>query len=419
MTAPILSTPEPPSAATSENGGFGPKALAHRVGVPFLVSRLVIWSIAVFALLSLPATLRQGPPEDIPSITHDLGWLTDIWSRWDSGNFLVIARYGYDDPLGRASAAFYPLFPALVGLLGRVLFGHYVLAGVLVSLAASVASACLLYELARRRLGDSVALRAVVFLGVFPYALFLQAVYSEGLFLTLALAAFLAADSRRMSLAATLTGLALLTRPTGAALVAGLAVFAWQGADRFRDLARLAIAPTIFALYPLLLWQQTGKPFAFLDAERQWGRSISPYGPLAGLWDGGRAAWFGARQLLSGSPAHPFWTSIDPDRVALMNLENLAYALGFAALSVVAWRKLGAPYGVYALGCVTLALSAPSTTYPYPLLSFPRFALVIFPAFIALAAVARRPWLVTGIAGTGLLLLGVNLLRWAAWQFVA
>ena len=102
-----------------------------------------------------------------------------------------------------------------------------------------------------------------------------------------------------------------------------------------------------------------------------------------------------------------------------MNLENLAYVLGFAALSVVAWRKLGAPYGVYALGCVALALSAPSTTYPYPLLSFPRFALVIFPAFVALAAVARRPWLVAAIAGTSLLLLGVNLLRWAAWQFIA
>ena len=221
-----------------------------------------------------------------------------------------------------------------------------------------------------------------------------------------------------MSLAATFAGLALLTRPTGAAVVAGLAVVAWQGADRLRDLARVAIAPAIFALYPLLLWQQTGEPFAFLHAERHWGRSISPYGPLAGLWDGARAAWFGARQLLSGSAAHPFWTSVDPDRVALMNLENLVYVLGFAVLSVVAWRMLGAAYGVYSLCCVGLALSAPSTTYPYPLLSFPRFALVIFPAFIALAAIVRRPWLVAGVAGTGLLLLGVNLMRWAAWQFI-
>src|SRR5262249_23315159 len=218
---------------------------------------------------------------------------------------------------------------------------------------------------------------------------------------------------------ATLAGLAMLTRPTGVAVVAALAVAAWQGNDRARDFARLLIAPALFLVYPLVLWQQIGKPFAFLHAEREWGRSVSPPGPPDALWEGGRAAWFGARQLLSGSAQHPFWTTVDPDRVALMNLENLAYVVGFAVLGVVAWRKLGAPYGVYALACVALALSAPSNTYPYPLLSFPRFALVIFPAFVALAAVARRPWLVAGIAGTSMLLLGVNLLRWAAALFIA
>ena len=323
--------------------------------------------------------LRDGPPEDDPLVTRDLGWLNDVWSRWDSGNFLVIAEHGYDNPLGKGSAAFYPLYPALVGLLGRALLGHYIVAGVLVSLAACVVAACVLYELARGRLGDLVGLRAVVFLGVFPYALFLQAVYSEGVFLALALGAFLAADRRRMALAAALAGFAMLTRPTGAALIAGLAILAWQNDDRWRDLARLLIAPAMFALYPLLLWQQTGSPFPFVHAERIWGRSISLYGPFAGLWDGARAAWFGARQLLSGSAAHPYWTSVDPDRVALMNLENLAYVVAFTALSVVAWRKLGAPYGVYSLVCIALALSAPSTTYPYPLLSFPRFALLDLP----------------------------------------
>lgn len=89
-----------------------------------------------------------------------------------------------------------------------------------------------------------------------------------------------------------------------------------------------------------------------------------------------------------------------------MNVENLFYVAVFVVLSVFAWRKIGAPYGLYALGCIGLALSAPSSTYPYPLVSFPRFALIVFPAFFALALVARRPRIVAAVAGIGVLLLG-------------
>ena len=61
--------------------------------------------------------------------------LVDVWARWDSVWFLRIAENGYG-AAEEAAAAFYPLYPLLVGLLGRVLFGHYVLAGVLISLSA-------------------------------------------------------------------------------------------------------------------------------------------------------------------------------------------------------------------------------------------------------------------------------------------
>jgi Gpi18-like mannosyltransferase len=129
-----------------------------------------------------------------------------------------------------------------LGVVERALLGHYVLAGVLVSLAACVAAACLLYELARYLLGDGVALRSVVFLGVFPYALFLQTFYSEGLFLALALGTFLAAVLARLP---------LLTRPTGAVMVVALAILAWRSRDRARALAWPLVVPLIFALYRL------------------------------------------------------------------------------------------------------------------------------------------------------------------------
>src|SRR4029078_12147222 len=114
---------------------------------------------------------------DDPRLTHDLGAITDVWARWDSVWFLRIAEHGYGSAKGGA-APFSPLYPAMVALLGRVLFGHYVLAGILVSLAASLAAFLLLYRLAEEGLGADGARRAVLYLAVFPFALFLQAVYS-------------------------------------------------------------------------------------------------------------------------------------------------------------------------------------------------------------------------------------------------
>src|SRR5437868_691498 len=75
--------------------------------------------------------------------------------------------------------ASFPLYPGAVGALGRVFFGHYVVAGVLVSLAAALGSFLLLHRIADQRLGLDGGRRAVLYLAVFPMSLFLQAVYTE------------------------------------------------------------------------------------------------------------------------------------------------------------------------------------------------------------------------------------------------
>ena len=60
-------------------------------------------------------------------------------------------------------------------MLGRALFGHYILAGIVISLAAALGSFVLLDRLAKERLGTDGARRTVLYLAVFPMALFLQA----------------------------------------------------------------------------------------------------------------------------------------------------------------------------------------------------------------------------------------------------
>jgi hypothetical protein len=101
-----------------------------------------------------------------------------------------------------------------------------------------------------------------------------------------------------------------------------------------------------------------------------------------------------------------------------VNLSAFLYLLLFAALAVVAWRRFGAPYGLFAALSLVLPLSVPSERWP--LLSLPRFGLVVFPLFLALAVLTTgRPRLHTGAVAVGAILLGISVVQWATWQWVA
>jgi Mannosyltransferase (PIG-V) len=386
----------------------------------FLWTRLAVWAAALFSFfVFVPNRHPRANVWDDPSLTHDLGAVTDVWARWDSVWFLRIAEHGYDSASG-AAAAFYPLYPAALSVVGWAFFGHYVLAGIVVSLAAALGAFLLLYRVAEGRLGADGARRAVLYLAVFPFAFFLQAVYSESFYLLLTLAAFALAERSRFLAAGAVTGLALLTRPTAAALLPALALLAWRESDRLRALASLAIAPLIFAAYPLYLWRAEGDAWAFLHAQRLWSRHLSPAGPFGGIWDGLRAGWAGVEQLASGSHTHRYWAPVqdaDPIRVATLNLETLAFLVLFVALAVIAWRRFGAPYGLFAVLSLAIPLSVPSERWP--LLSLPRFGLTIFPLFLALASLGGRPRVHTAIVAVSSLLLGVSVAQWALWQWVA
>jgi hypothetical protein len=386
----------------------------------FLWSRAAIWAAALFAFLVFePNRHPDAARWDDPSLTHDLGYVTDLWARWDSVWFLRIAEHGYDAATG-AAAAFYPLYPLTVGGLGRVFAGHYVVAGIVISLVACLVSYLLLYRLAETRLGADGGRRAVLYLAIFPMTLFLQAVYSESLYLALSLGAFVLAERRRWLPAAACAGLALLTRIAGVALLPALALMAWRQPERRRALASLALAPALFAVYPLYLWISQGDVGAFARAQGFWHRHASAAGPIGGLWDGLRAGWAGVEQLVSGSHTHRYWGPVqdsDPLRVGALNLETLAFCCLFIALAVVAWRRFGTPYGLYSLASLAIPLSVPSERWP--LLSIPRFGVVLFPLFLALASIGRNPRIHTAIVAVSSVMLGVAVTQWALWQWVA
>jgi hypothetical protein len=104
-------------------------------------------------------------------------------------------------------------------------------------------------------------------------------------------------------------------------------------------------------------------------------------------------------------------------RVAAVNLEALAFLVLLAVLTGVAWRRFGAPYGLFCAISLAIPLSVPSTRWP--LLSLPRFGLVLFPCFLALAAIGGRPRLHSAILVVSSIMLGVAVAQWALWQWVA
>ena len=120
----------------------------------FVWSRIAVWAAALFALLTLEG-LRSGQWArfDDPSLTRDLGAVTDVWARWDSVWFLRIAEYGYEQasPAGAAATSF--LCIRLRCAYSSDAFGHFVLAGIVISLSASLVAFYLLHRLAEERLG--------------------------------------------------------------------------------------------------------------------------------------------------------------------------------------------------------------------------------------------------------------------------
>ena len=170
----------------------------------------------------------------------------------------------------------------------------------------------------------------MLFLAVAPTSLFFGAVYSESLFLLLAVAAFLAAERGGFWQAGAAGGLALLTRSAGIALLPALVVLAWRAPDRRRALAGVAAdARPVRASIPLVLAIWIGRPLAFLDAQKVvWERRLSPAGPAR-------------RRRRRG--AAPGAARPRASRSALI------------ALGIVAWRRIGAAYGLYTLTSVAAA----------------------------------------------------------------
>jgi Mannosyltransferase (PIG-V) len=355
----------------------------------------LVWIRVAFSL-GTAATLLWAPAA-AGSAPRSRAWepVTDLvfgtFDHWDAEWFLRIARGGYDE----VSAAFFPLYPALVSLLGSSLVW-----GTLLSLVAAGIGAALVSEIARDRLGEAVAHDSVLVLALFPTAFVFTAVYSDGLFLALSAASFLAAQRRRPWLAALAGGLAVATRSMGLALLPALVYLLWPRSRReLWRLAPLLLLPAALGAYALFLDREVGDAFAFTNAQASgWDRELEPLGPLSGLWMAFQAGGHGALEILRHLPRTEAGGVAYSQalQVSFWNAAHLVLLVPLAWLTWVAWRRLGRALGLYAAATLLVILSVPSQGFP--LVSMPRFVLTDFPVLIALASTVQgRPRLRTGV----------------------
>jgi hypothetical protein len=377
--------------------------------VVFVLSRLLFLGAGALAAVSLP---QADPAGDPLGPAGSLGF----WARWDGAWYAEIATEGYGER-APASTVFFPLYPMLVKL-GTVLGGGPALWGVVVSLVSTLFALYFVYRIGEKLYDARAARAATLCLAFFPTSFFLNAAYTEALFLALTAGTLWAALVRRDFLVAGLLGaLAAATRNVGVLLLVPL-LFEWARHRRevgWRGVLGIALVPVGLATYAVYLWARFGDPLVFArQQEDYWNREVS--GPFATLGDAWRAAGVGMEYVLD--PATLFLGTDATPALEASNVLNLMFLVFFLVLAVAGLFVLPPGLSAYAATLVLLPVLTPSPRFP--LMSLPRFVLGAFPVLLVLGFILSRSrwtlaiWLVlSGGLGVALTALFVT------WRWVA
>ena len=372
----------------------------------FAATRAALFLLAYLSLAVLPlnsdpsvATPGGGPWRGFP----DNLWL-DGWTRWDAGWYRHIATHGYVaepvGPPGQRNLPFYPVYPLtmrLVSLTGL----DPLAAGILVSNLAFLVALVLVYRMARARFGADAAFRCVVLLSIFPYAFFFSAVYSESLFLLLAVASLYLGERGRWAAASVCALLCGATRAPGVALGPALLLLYLERV-RFDprklrpDVLWLGLSALGPFLYYAYLGVAFGDPWLAFKATR-----------VAGWWQAGFTLKPVERGLRTMRSLENWRTGRIP---WVFNLNVLAAFLCLGSL-VAVFRRQPLAWGVFSLLIVASGVLQPG--------GWGRYVLPAFPVFLAWALGLESRLAFTGVVVLSTLLLALLTILYTHWYWVA
>ncbi|MCA9909338.1 MAG: hypothetical protein KC519_11860 [Anaerolineae bacterium] len=383
----------------------------------------LLWSVIIIGFQTIvqnrfqpnrpDRALEWTPNETARNSQNDKPYLIDPFMNnqvsWDSEFYLSIGTVGYDDPDVRLvttpegefsmNYAFFPFYPLMIRvvrapltLLGLSPIGASTLAGVLISLAGTLAAMITLYDITRDELEERGGVRTAFYLLIFPTSFFLAQVYVEGLFVGLAFGCLALLRRDHFVLAALLAGLATWTRSVGAVLIVPLAL-SWLGLIDWRSfkprrpaqtlLIRGVLVFTPVAAY--LIWQALlGHPFQLVET----------------YWFGRTA--FDFKKFMEGTQyaLDQFFNGSNMQMRVYFGIEFAAVILALLSCLLVARRYPAlAIFGVFAV-LIPLTSGAPQ--------SLVRYVLAVPSLYIVLSRWGRheafdRAWTVFGVLMLSLL----------------
>jgi hypothetical protein len=361
--------PAAPDAASRASRLFRREAWVDAV-LPTIFVRGVVLLYAFLAVIVLESGALGGRS------------FIEIWNRWDAPHFIEVAQVGYVDP---ARIVLFPLLPVLIRI--GSLVTEPLVAGMLISLGATLAAAAGLHRLIRMDHPRLSARWGVLAMSVFPTAFTLVAPYSEAPFLAFTVWSFVAARQGRWPAAGLLALLAGATRIQGAFILPALALEYWLARRRVdRDAPWLLLAAGGPLIYLAINAATFGDPFHFIEVQRAVFR-VSTVAP----WTAFASALHGA---LAFEPSR-LWATV--------------YLAPFAAICLLAATTLWTLFGrgsrpSYAVYTGLTLISFLTLSWP---ISVPRYLMGVFTIFIGAGVLARRPWLGPPLFVASILLLGL------------
>ncbi len=369
----------------------------------FLVTRTGIAAVAYF---STPIIADSSVP---PYHIRPDNTLLDVFgSRWDTGFYLSIAEEGYRyENVTFPSVAFFPLYPMLLRAM-RAITGDPLWAGIILSNLALLAGVILLYRLTSLEGDAHAAERTVWYLLIFPASFFGSAIYTESLFLLLAVAALYLARRDRWWAAGLVSILAALTRLVGVIIAPMLALEWWsrrrkalaEGAQApgWGSLMPTLLAPLGTLVYMLYLKWNFGDPLAFMHASQAWARQ--PRSPMEMVAE------------LFTRPVQGWGAALADGALPLDNWADFGFVLLFIALGVVLLVQRRWSEGAFVLMGAIIPLSSGL------LMSQRRYMWVLFPAFMLLGRWGKHTWVDRVVFVFSLLALGLFTALFSNWYWV-
>jgi Gpi18-like mannosyltransferase len=292
--------------------------------------------------------------------------LTSLHARWDSFWYLGIAQDGYSldyNPWGLYNIVFFPLYPLLIKIVSFFTAGNFALVGWLISILFLFLALVYLFKITKKFHPEIDSYLPIIFLLIFPTAFFLNAVYTESLFLFLSLACFYYGLKKRFVWSGIFGLLASLTRVSGILLFIPIAWEYLKTNDfKLKSVLNVKFLPLFFIplgtfCFFLYHYFKFGNFLLFFEIQKNWGRTFSI--------EKGHFDFF----------SNP----------AIVNFSlDVFFVIFSLTITFFVFKKLRTSYGLYMLATIIVPLGTGT------FMSVGRYILILFPTYILLASIKNQ-----------------------------